>query len=79
MVEVSTCVIESDYLVFEGDEPVEVRRGSEIGRFEFGGSTHAMIFQKDRVRLADWAVHAIDHRHDKDPTPMGSIIAWPTG
>lgn len=76
MVEVSTCVIEpGEYLVFEGADPVDITRSTEIGHFEFGGSTHMMIFQKDRVRLEDWAVNAVDHRHDKIPTPLGSVIA----
>jgi phosphatidylserine decarboxylase len=76
MVEVSTCVINPDVLVGEGDEPVSVTRGDEIGHFEFGGSTHMMIFQKDKVRLADWAVNAVKHQNDPTPTPMGTTIAW---
>lgn len=75
MVEVSTCVIEPQFLVPAGSPPVAVRRGAEIGHFEFGGSTHMMIFQKDRVKLADWAVNAVQHQGDKNPTPMGSVIA----
>jgi phosphatidylserine decarboxylase len=76
MVEVSTCVIEpSTFIVGEGAPPVRLRRGTEIGHFEFGGSTHMMIFQRDRVRLADWAVHAVQHQNDPKPTPMGSVIA----
>ena len=77
MVEVSTCVIERKYLVGEGDDPVHVERAADIGHFEFGGSTHMMIFQKDRVRLAEWAIHAEKHQNDKKPTPMGTTIAWP--
>jgi phosphatidylserine decarboxylase len=34
-----------------------------------------MIFQKDRVRLADWAVHAKKHQNDPNPTPLGTVIA----
>lgn len=75
MVEVSTCVIEPAYLVGPGDAPVPVRRDAEIGHFEFGGSTHAMIFQRDRVRLEEWAVQAVRHRNDPQPTPMGTVIA----
>jgi phosphatidylserine decarboxylase len=76
MVEVSTCVIEpSTFLVEEGAEPVKIKRNMEIGHFEFGGSTHMMIFQRGRVRLADWAVHAVKHQNDKNPTPMGTVIA----
>lgn len=79
MVEVSTCVIEPRYLVGEDSEPVRITRGTEIGHFEFGGSTHMMVFQRDRVRLADWAVNAVHHQGDPKPTPLGSIIATATG
>lgn len=76
MVEVSTCVIEpGNFIVFEGADPVKITRGTEIGHFEFGGSTHMMIFQKDSVHLEDWALHAVDHRNDPNPTHLGSIIA----
>lgn len=76
MVEVSTCVIEpSKYIVEEGYDPVQIHRGVEIGHFEFGGSTHMMIFQRDRVKLEEWAVHARRHRRDTNPTPLGSVIA----
>lgn len=75
MVEVSTCVIEPRFIVEEGTIPVSITRGTEIGHFEFGGSTHMMVFQKDRVYLADWAVNAVQHQNDPKPTPMGSIIA----
>lgn len=76
MVEVSTCVIEpSHFIVQEGAEPVKITRDTEIGHFEFGGSTHIMIFQKDRVRLEKWAINAVKHQNDPKPTPMGSIIA----
>ena len=34
-----------------------------------------MIFQKDRVTLADWAVNAVQHQNDPNPTPLGSVIA----
>ncbi len=75
MVEVSTCVIEPAFVVEDGDEAVDITRGAEIGHFEFGGSTHMMIFQKDRVKLEKWAREAYLHRNDPDPTHLGSIIA----
>lgn len=78
MVEVSTCVINPPYLVCEGAEPVRITRGTEIGHFEFGGSTHMMIFQRDRVTLEEWAREAVKHRGDSHPKPMGSIIATAT-
>ena len=37
MVEVSTCIIEHDFLVDEGDEPIAITRGREIGHLEFEG------------------------------------------
>lgn len=75
MVEVPTCVIDPQLLVGEGDPAVNVSRGVEIGDFEFGGSTHMMIFQKDRVSLEAWAVNAVQHQNDPNPTPLGSVIA----
>lgn len=75
MVEVSTCVIEPAFLVDKGAAPVAVKRGMGIGHFEFGGSTHMMLFQKDRAVLERWATHAVDHRNDKEPTPLGTVIA----
>ncbi len=77
MVEVSTCVMENKYKVKEGAKPVPVKKGVEIGHFEFGGSTHAMIFQKDKVKLEKWALDAVKHRNDPNPTPMGTVIATP--
>lgn len=75
MVEVSTCVIEKGFTIGEGDKPKIVVRDTEIGHFEFGGSTHMMIFQKNKVELVDWAKNAVQHQNDQNPTPMGSIIA----
>lgn len=75
MVEVSTCVINPEFIVSEGDDPVEITRGTEIGHFEFGGSTHMMIFQHDRVVLEKWARDAVAHQNDPKPTAMGSVIA----
>lgn len=64
----------SSFIVEECSDPVSITRDTGIGHFEFGGSTHMTIFQPDRVRLADWAVNAVIHRNDPNPTPMGSII-----
>jgi phosphatidylserine decarboxylase len=75
MVEVSTCVIDPPYLVGEGAPPVAIMRGDEIGHFEFGGSTHMMIFQRDRVTLESWARDAVKHQNDPNPTAMGTVIA----
>lgn len=75
MVEVSTCVIDPPCLVPEGAAPVRITRGTEIGHFEFGGSTHMMIFQRDRVTLENWARDAVKGRTNPTPTPMGTVIA----
>ncbi|KAF6745484.1 Phophatidylserine decarboxylase-domain-containing protein [Ephemerocybe angulata] len=75
MVEVSTCVIAPDCLVPSGSAPLNITRGTEIGHFEFGGSTHIMVFQNGKVTLADWAVNAAQHQNDPQPTPMGTVIA----
>lgn len=75
MVEVSTCLIADSYLVNEGDKPKEITRYTEIGHFEFGGSTHMMIFQKDKVELVDWAKDVVQHRNDANPMTLGSVIA----
>jgi len=79
MVEVSTCVIQpSTLIVEEGSDPINISRNTEIGQFEFGGSTHMMIFQRDKVDLEEWALNAIKHRTDPNPTAMGSVIATAT-
>ncbi|AMO54825.1 phosphatidylserine decarboxylase family protein [Endozoicomonas montiporae] len=75
MVEVSTTIIEPDLIVDEDSLPIKITRGTEIGHFEFGGSTHIMVFQKDKVKLVDWAMNATKHRNDPKPTPLGSTIA----
>jgi phosphatidylserine decarboxylase len=76
MVEVSSCIIDpSQFIVGEGAEPVPIKRDTEIGRFEFGGSTHMMIFQRDKVNLEGWAIDAVKHRNDAKPIAMGSVIA----
>lgn len=75
MVEVSGCVIAEGFKVREDQTPINITRDTEIGHFEFGGSTHVMIFQRDKVHLADWAVNAPLHQHDPQPVPMGTVIA----
>jgi len=34
-----------------------------------------MVFQKDRVALESWAVNAVQHQNDPNPTPLGRVIA----
>jgi phosphatidylserine decarboxylase len=75
MVEVSTCHINKECIVDKGAAPVKIKRGDDIGHFEFGGSTHAMIFQKDKAKLAIWAENASKFRNLAAPIQMGSVIA----
>ena len=76
MVEVSTCYIEPAFRINTQDPSKTIQRGVDIGHFEFGGSTHMLIFQKDpKIVLADWAVNAAKHQNDKLATKMGTIIA----
>lgn len=75
MVEVSTCLILKDYLVAQDAEPKKITRGEHIGQFEFGGSTHLLIFQKDRAKLEIWAQNASKFQNLAAPVQMGSVIA----
>ncbi|CAG8998133.1 MAG: Phosphatidylserine decarboxylase proenzyme [Candidatus Celerinatantimonas neptuna] len=75
MVEVSTCHIESQFIVPKGHKPVHIERGDEIGHFEFGGSTHALIFQKDKAKLVTWAKKASQFSNLAAPIQMGTVIA----
>ncbi|ETS84944.1 hypothetical protein PFICI_02969 [Pestalotiopsis fici W106-1] len=75
MVEVSTCIIEKDWIVKPGDDPKPISRGTEIGHFEFGGSTHMLLFEKDKVTLEDWAKGP----PSVDVVRMGSVIASALG
>lgn len=76
MAEVSTCYIEPQYLIPEGGSSVSVARGDDIGHFEFGGSTHVMVFQNNNnIHLVDWAINAAEHRTDPNAQKMGSLLA----
>lgn len=75
MGEVGSCVIDKGLRVDEGARPVRIARGESMGRFEFGGSTHLMVFQKGKADLVPWARNAQKHRNDPVPQKMGSIIA----
>lgn len=75
MVEVSTCFIEPAYRMKPSDPPINIARSTEIGHFEFGGSTHVLLFQKDKVNLEQWALCASHHQRDPQPTAMGTVIA----
>jgi phosphatidylserine decarboxylase len=65
MAEVSSCVVD----VFAGQE---VRKGDELGYFQFGGSTYCLIFQPDVI--AEFAVSPPFDTH-ADPLPVNSPLA----
>jgi phosphatidylserine decarboxylase len=75
MGEVGTCAIDADLKVKEGERPVRITRGEQIGAFHFGGSTCLMLFQKGKVSLAKWAKEAPKHRNDKWPQKIGTVLA----
>ena len=52
MVEVSSCVVS----VKEGQH---VKKGDELGFFQFGGSTHCLVFRPGAIR--EFALQAIPH------------------
>ena len=52
MVEVSTCFIEPNFRVAPDTRPATIRSNTELGRFEFGGSTHVMIFQPGKAKFS---------------------------
>jgi len=48
------------------------RRTQPPGTYDH--ESHPRHVQCHRVRLADWAVHAVEHQDDPNPTPMGTVI-----
>jgi phosphatidylserine decarboxylase len=59
MSEVSSCLISPDI------EPGHhVAKGDELGHFQFGGSTHCLIFRPGVI--AEFAMQAIPQPHDPD-------------
>lgn len=75
MVEVSTCVINKEWIVKPGDKPKTISRGVEIGHFEYGGSTHMLLFEKGKVVVEDWAKSPAS----ADAVRMGTVIATALG
>ncbi|WP_299730504.1 phosphatidylserine decarboxylase family protein [uncultured Endozoicomonas sp.] len=74
MMEVSTCHIEPNMLVKDGDQSIDVKRGTEIGHFEYGGSSHILVFQKGKVQLKDWALNPQKNLQDDQLIKLGSVI-----
>ena len=70
MMEVSSCVIHPSI------EPGHhVAKGEELGYFQFGGSTHCLVFGPGVI--ADFALNAIPQPHDPDAplVPVRSRLA----
>ncbi len=59
MVEVSSCVI--DAKVTQG---YHVSKGEELGHFQYGGSTHCLVFRPGAI--AEFSLGAIPQPHDPD-------------
>lgn len=57
MVEVSTCLLDAKLTA-----GYHVEKGEELGRFQFGGSTHCLVFEKDAI--AEFSLQAIPRPHD---------------
>jgi phosphatidylserine decarboxylase len=60
MSEVSSCLI--DPRIQPG---YHVAKGEELGYFQFGGSTHCVVFQPDAIE--DFALQAVPQPHDPQP------------
>ena len=75
MAEVSSCVLRKangDWLK-EGDR---VEKGEQIGYFQFGGSSHCLVFQKDVI--SEFAAQAIPqgaHGSQSANVPVNSFLA----
>jgi phosphatidylserine decarboxylase len=63
MNEVSSCMI--DPKIQPG---YHVNKGEELGYFQFGGSTHCLVFRPDAI--AGISLTAIPQPHDPNPPPI---------
>ena len=59
MSEVSSCMIDSKL-----KPGYHVQKGEELGHFQFGGSTHFLVFREGAI--AEFALEAIPQPHDPD-------------
>ncbi len=77
MAEVSSCIINEEIMErLNNDKVVKVKKGDELGYFQFGGSTHCLVFQKDVIKkfvLKDNG-NEIELKKD-DEVKMGECIA----
>ena len=60
MVEVSSCIIGADIVPGR-----HVAKGDELGRFQFGGSTHCLVFRPGAI--AEFSLDAIPQPSDSHP------------
>ncbi|KAI0104961.1 Phophatidylserine decarboxylase-domain-containing protein [Nemania sp. FL0031] len=70
MADVSTCELGEK---FQGNLPVAVDKGEEIGMFHHGGSTHCLLFEK-KVKLA-WVSEASPETATRN-IPIRSALAY---
>ena len=52
-----------------------IARGQEKGRFEFGGSTVILLFEKDRVQLRERLLEDTAKGYET-VVKMGEVIGW---
>lgn len=71
MAEVSSCVINENI-----KHGYKVKKGEELGYFQYGGSTHCLIFRHGAI--AGFTPDAIPEPHNPDPPPvlLGAKIAF---
>ena len=67
MGEVSSCIS----TVNEGDR---LEKGQELGRFEFGGSSYAMIFDKNADLTFSSTLHNLDQNGDPVLQHVNSLL-----
>lgn len=69
MVEVSGCIP----TVFIGDR---VRKGQPIGRFEFGGSSHAIVFDKRAKLDFNPKIHEREEQNGFEASVKQPVNSW---
>lgn len=68
MGEVSSC----KSIVDEGDS---LEKGQELGRFEFGGSSHAIIFDRKAKLNFNPSIYEMDPKDPKEPL-LQKVNSW---
>jgi phosphatidylserine decarboxylase len=68
MGEVSSC----NSIVNEGDQ---LQKGQELGRFEFGGSSHAIIFDRRAKLNFNPSIYEMDPNDPKEPQ-LQKVNSW---